>query len=175
MRSALLAAIAASAVAALAPTACRARPPPRPVARRVTSLRLHAADDASSDELEVALLTEERLVLDVYATWCGPCALLAPQMDAAAAALEGRCRVMKFDSEQLPGGPALASSLSVGGLPTILFISEGEVLHRVEGALTAPRIVELAEGVWFGAAMPRGPEYGDFGPSSPPPDWPFPP
>ena len=111
---------------------------------------------------QVALLTEERLLLDVYATWCGPCRLLAPQMDALATALAGRVRVMKFDCEQSAGAEDLSAALSVQGLPSLLFISEGAVLHRVEGALQADRIAELVEGVWFGAAMPRGPEYGDL-------------
>lgn len=75
--------------------------------------------------------------------------------------LEGRVRVMKFDSEQHPGGAELASSLDVQGLPSLLFVSDGEIVHRVEGALTADRIAELVEGVWFGAVMPTGPEYGD--------------
>ena len=122
----------------------------------------------------MALLTEERLLLDVYATWCGPCALLAPQMDTLARVLEGRVRVMKFDSEQSPGGAGLATSLDVRGLPTLLFISEGEVTHRVEGALTASRIAEIVEGVWFGGEMPRGPEYGDPGPEPAPPGLVFP-
>ena len=122
---------------------------------------LGGCEDASSEDLEVALLTEERLLVDVYATWCGPCALLAPQMDTLARVLEGRVRVMKFDSEQLPGGAELATSLNVQGLPTLLFISEGEVVHRVEGALMAARIAEICEAVWFdGGEIPRGPEYG---------------
>ena len=121
-----------------------------------------AAEDATADVLEVALLTEERLLLDVYAPWCEPCAVLAPQMDILARTLQGRVRVMKFNSEQTPGGPELAASLDVRGLPTLLFISEGEVLHRLDGALPAARIAELAEGVWFGGEMPRGPEYGEF-------------
>ena len=75
--------------------------------------------------------------------------------------LEGRVRVMKFDCEQSAGAEDLSASLAVQGLPSLLFISEGEVLHRVEGALTADRIAQLVEGVWFGAEMPRGPEYGD--------------
>ena len=131
--------------------------------------QIGGAEDAPADVLEVALLTEERLLLDVYATWCGPCALLAPQMDILARELEGRVRVMKFDSEQTPGAEDLAASLDVRGLPSLLFISEGEIVHRVEGALTADRITELVEGVWFGAEMPRGLAYGDLGRSQPPP------
>ena len=120
------------------------------------------AEELSAEDLEVALLTEERLLLDVYAVWCGPCKLLSPEVDTIARVLGGKVRVCKFDSEQEPGGPELATSLGIGGLPTLLFLSEGEVVHRLEGALSAARIAELVEGVWFGAEMPRGPEYGDL-------------
>ena len=125
-------------------------------------MQVEGAKDLSAEELEVALLTEEKLLIDVYATWCGPCKLLSPEVDTLARVLAGKVRVVKFDSEQEPGGPELATSLAVGGLPTLLFVSEGEVMHRLEGALSASRIAELVEGVWFGAEMPRGPEYGDF-------------
>jgi len=119
------------------------------------------AEDVSSEELEVALLQDELLLVDVYATWCGPCRLLAPEMDKVAAALAGRgCRVLKFDSEQQPGGPELATRLAVNALPTLLFIEDGSIVHRVEGALGADRILELVEGVFFGGAMPTGPMYG---------------
>ena len=63
--------------------------------------------------------------------------------------------------EQSPGAEDLSASLAVQGLPSLLFVGDGEILHRVEGALTADRIAELVEGVWFGAEMPSGPEYGD--------------
>ena len=143
-------------------------------ARRSSQIVLKA-EDLRADELEVALLTEERLLLDVYAVWCGPCQLLAPQMDLLAQvdavenqldgvirSFAGRVRVAKFDSEQEPGGPALASQLDVGALPCLLFITDGEIEHRVEGALPAARIAELVDGVWLGGEMPTGPDYGDF-------------
>jgi thiol-disulfide isomerase/thioredoxin len=108
------------------------------------------AEDVSSEELEVALLQDERLLVDVYATWCGPCLLLAPQMDTVASALRGRgCRVLKFDSEQQPGGPELATRLAANALPTLLFIEDGSIVHRVEGALQADRILELVEEVFY--------------------------
>ena len=124
------------------------------------------AEDMSAEEFEVAVVQEERLLVDVYASWCGPCLLLAPEMDKVASGLEGRVRVIKFDSEQ-PGGPEIATSLAVGGLPTLLFVEDVQVVHRVEGALQASRILELADGVFFGGPMPRGPEYGDMSQDGP--------
>ena len=68
--------------------------------------------------------------------------------------------MLKFDSEQQPGGPELATRLAANALPTLLFIEDGSIVHRVEGALGADRILELVEGVFFGGAMPTGPMYG---------------
>lgn len=166
--------LALTSVAAFwSPTATRTN---RKFAKHIEkrSCYIVATEDISAEELEVALLTEERLLLDVYATWCGPCALLAPEIDILAQtdaqkntldgvtrAFGGRVRIVKFDADQEPGGPEMATTLGVGALPCLLFLSDGEEAHRVEGALQATRIAELMDGVWFGGEMPRGPEYGD--------------
>ena len=86
--------------------------------------------DVCAVELALAVLNHERIVLDVYSTWCGPCALLAPHLEVAARSLD--CvKVLKFNTDRVDG-PAMASLLEVEGLPALLFISRGEVVHRTE-------------------------------------------
>lgn len=59
--------------------------------------------EVAGDELEVELTSwESPLVLECYARWCGPCQLMAPAMDAAAAALGDRARVFKLDTDEYP-------------------------------------------------------------------------
>uniref|UniRef100_A0A7S0IW23 Thioredoxin n=1 Tax=Calcidiscus leptoporus TaxID=127549 RepID=A0A7S0IW23_9EUKA len=74
------------------------------------------------------------LVLDVFATWCGPCKLLAPQLDQLAAELGTACRFAKLDSD---AEPQLSTELRVQGLPTLVFFQGGGAqlaeAHRVEG------------------------------------------
>merc|ERR1719410_585717 len=72
-------------------------------------------------------------LLDVYATWCGPCKFLLTQMDVAAKELGSKIRMAKLDSDKYP---ALAGSLRAEGLPTlIIFDKEGKEIARKEGAL----------------------------------------
>lgn len=74
------------------------------------------------------------MLLDVYATWCGPCKLLAPQLEQLAAELGSSCRVAKLDSD---AEPQLSTELNVAGLPTLIFLrGDGSQLSeafRVEG------------------------------------------
>ncbi len=76
------------------------------------------------------------LLLDCFATWCGPCKLIAPQLDELADAAGERLRVAKLDSD---AEPQMSSQLNVQGLPTLIFYrkpSSGGSLaeaYRLEG------------------------------------------
>jgi thiol-disulfide isomerase/thioredoxin len=88
-------------------------------------------------------LPHSPILLDVYATWCGPCKFVAPQLEAAAQVLGPTCRFMKLDSDKYQ---RLASVLRVGGLPTLVYFDGGNVsqeVKRVEGALTKDGILDF--------------------------------
>ena len=80
------------------------------------------------------------LLLDVYATWCGPCQLMAPELRKAAAELGATARVGKLDSDAYP---KFAETLRVGGLPTIIAFRGGRESTRVEGAVMAGDLVRM--------------------------------
>mmetsp|Transcript_5408 Transcript_5408/g.11783 ORF Transcript_5408/g.11783 Transcript_5408/m.11783 type:complete len:313 (+) Transcript_5408:69-1007(+) len=98
-------------------------------------------DEQLDAEITRAAETGTPLLLDVYATWCGPCQMMAPQLSAAAAELGEKVRVAKIDSDKYP---EWASRLRVGGLPTVLvFDAEGKEVNRVEGALMKDGLLDL--------------------------------
>ena len=98
-------------------------------------------DDQLAAEIKLAKGVGTPLLLDVYATWCGPCQMMAPQLAAAAAELGETVRVAKIDSDKYP---QWASQLRVGGLPTVLvFNAEGNEVNRVEGALMKDGLLDL--------------------------------
>jgi len=81
------------------------------------------------------------MLLDVYATWCGPCKMMTPQLDAAAQSLGQRVRMAKMDSDEEPDW---STRLKVGGLPTlILFDQSGNEVARQEGALMQQQILDM--------------------------------
>lgn len=85
------------------------------------------------------------ILLDVFATWCGPCQFLVPHLKGAAEELGTDVRVMKIDSDKYQ---RLASVLKVGGLPTIILFDGNNVskeVDRVEGALTKDGIVSFVK------------------------------
>jgi thioredoxin 1 len=96
----------------------------------------------TGEQLDQELATGDTpLLLDVFATWCGPCNFLAPQLEAAAAEFGSRVRVAKLDSDLYP---AWAGKLKVSGLPTILVFKNGEK-ERVEGVVMKDDLVRLLE------------------------------
>lgn len=70
------------------------------------------------------------MLLDVFATWCGPCKMIAPQLEEIAASLGSRARVAKLDSDL---ESEMSTTLRVQGLPTLIFYRGGKEVKRVEG------------------------------------------
>lgn len=69
------------------------------------------------------------VVLDCWATWCGPCKMLAPVMDA----LEARFPQVKFGKINVDEQPALADAFRVDSIPSLFFLKEGKVLSQMVG------------------------------------------
>ena len=74
--------------------------------------------------------TRTPMILDVYATWCGPCKMIAPMLESIAAKAGDRLRIAKMDSDE---EQELSTELKVAGLPTLIFVKGGEEVHRLEG------------------------------------------
>lgn len=74
---------------------------------------------------------DKPLVVDFWATWCGPCRMVAPIIDELAAEYEGKVNIGKCDvdeNNQTPG------QFGVRNIPTIIFIKNGEVVKKMVGA-----------------------------------------
>ena len=80
------------------------------------------------------------LLVDVYATWCGPCQLMSKQLHDVASELGDTIRIVKLDSDQYT---ELSSQLRIQGLPTIiLFSPNGTEIKRVEGAMMKDQLIQ---------------------------------
>lgn len=79
------------------------------------------------------------MVLDFWATWCGPCRMLAPIMDDLAKKYEGQVIVGKIDAEECDD---LVSKFGVRNLPAIFFIKDGQVVDKLVGGVPRDAIEE---------------------------------
>ena len=70
------------------------------------------------------------VLVDFYATWCGPCRMLAPALEGLAKAYEGRIRVMKVNVDDAPG---LAYEHGIRGVPTLMVFHDGQVVDTMVG------------------------------------------
>lgn len=70
------------------------------------------------------------VMLDFWASWCGPCRMLAPVVAELAAEYEGRIKVGKVNVDE---EPELAGTFGVGSIPTLVFIKDSEVVDSIVG------------------------------------------
>ncbi len=72
------------------------------------------------------------LVIDFWATWCGPCRMLSPIVDELAAEYEGRVTVAKCNVDDCED---IAAQFGIRNIPTIIFVKDGAVVDRTVGVL----------------------------------------
>ena len=78
-------------------------------------------------------------VVDFWATWCGPCRIIAPILDQLAVEYAGKAKVAKVDVD---ANLRTATRFNVRSIPMVLFFKDGQVVDQVIGAVPRPVLEE---------------------------------
>lgn len=79
------------------------------------------------------------VLVDFYATWCGPCQMMAPILEQVGATLRDRLQVVKIDTDKYPN---LASKYQIEALPTLVLFKDGQLAEKIEGVQQAPQLIQ---------------------------------
>ena len=96
----------------------------------------------TSENFESLKKGQQPLVVDFWATWCGPCRMVAPIISELAAEYDGKILVGKCDVEE---NEDIALDFGIRNIPTILFFKGGQVVDKIVGAQAKARIQEKFE------------------------------
>ena len=101
---------------------------------------LTLTDDAFDTDV---LASDVPVLVDFWATWCGPCRTMAPVIDEIADDFAGKVKVGKLDVDS---NPQSASRYQVRGIPTILIFKGGNVVEQLVGAVPKQKVIDALNG-----------------------------
>ncbi|XP_019174463.1 PREDICTED: thioredoxin Y1, chloroplastic-like [Ipomoea nil] len=85
---------------------------------------------------------DKPILVDFYATWCGPCQFMVPVLNEVSDSMKDKIQVVKIDTEKYP---SIADKYQIQALPTFILFKDGKPCDRFEGALAAKQLIERIE------------------------------
>ncbi len=99
---------------------------------------IHANEEAFTKLLE----SGEPMLVDFFATWCGPCKMLAPIIEELAADYEGKVHVLKVDTDE---NQSLAVNYGIMNIPTVVLFQGGNEVDRLVGVLPKESFCQMID------------------------------
>ena len=99
-------------------------------------------EQLTSEQLKEKIASGESFIVDYFATWCGPCKMIAPILDEIANEYQGKLTVVKINIDENPATP---QRYGVRGIPTLLIFKGGEVEATKVGALSKGQLAQFID------------------------------
>ena len=96
--------------------------------------------DATFDE--AVLQRDTPVLVDFWATWCGPCRAVAPVLEELSGQYDGKLKIVKLDTD---ANPQTTARYGITSIPTMYVFQDGEVVKTLVGAMPKPKLVKELE------------------------------
>ncbi|MBR0246277.1 MAG: thioredoxin [Bacteroidales bacterium] len=94
---------------------------------------------ATNSNFNELLQDSKLVVVDFWATWCGPCRMLSPILDEVEEEMKDKISVVKVNVDD---ADEIAAQFRIMSIPTLLFFKNGQVVDKTVGAMPKPALVE---------------------------------
>jgi len=88
--------------------------------------------------------TDGVLLVDFYATWCGPCQMMAGILDEVNAEMKQSVKIVKIDTDKYPD---IATQHQIKSLPTLVLFKAGQPIDRIEGVIKAKDLIQRLQAI----------------------------
>lgn len=96
----------------------------------------------TDSEFEKRASEKKALLIEFYATWCGPCVTMAPILEEVADKVTGKAKIFKIDVDK---NPKTASKYNVFSIPTLIIFKEGKPMKQMIGVTPANELIKAIE------------------------------
>jgi thioredoxin 1 len=96
----------------------------------------------TDDNAKELIAGDKLVVIDFWATWCGPCQRMSPIVEELAKEYEGKAVIGKYNVDE---GEDLVAEYGIRNIPVLLFLKGGELVHKIVGAAPKAQVAEQIE------------------------------
>ena len=94
------------------------------------------------DRFNQLINSDQPVLVDFFATWCGPCKTMAPILEETKASLGNKAVVVKVDIDK---NPAAAAAYQIRSVPTLILFKKGQIVWKQAGVVPAHQLISLVK------------------------------